>query len=107
MGPESPKAKESPAAREARFRAWWAQLSPEQRRAEVRAGHVRVNNLPEPPAKPARKRKRTRAAQERTRQLDAIRDTHGDAYVHMTPLKKWGVDLHNSLAARDSAAAGL
>lgn len=38
--------RETPKDREARIRAWWASLTPEQRAAEVRAGHVRVR-LPE------------------------------------------------------------
>lgn len=33
---------ESPEAREARFRAWWAGLTPEQRTHELRSGHVRA-----------------------------------------------------------------
>lgn len=39
--------------RQARFRVWWDGLSPEAQRAEIKAGHVRVN-LPADPEKPER-----------------------------------------------------
>jgi len=73
--------------RQADFRAWWERLTPEQRRAEIKAGHVRVN-IPPPPGKIRKTRKRTRAAQARSAEVEAMRDAHGEAYVHATPHKR-------------------
>lgn len=86
---------ESTEARQARFRARWATLTPEQRRAEARAGHVRIN-LPEPPSKNRRK-KRTRDAQERARVNAERREKHGEAFIHMTPHARFGVELKGLL----------
>lgn len=67
--------------RHARFRAWWNGLSPEAQRAEIKAGHVRVS-LPAAPEKNRKPRKRTRAAQQRSAEVQAMREAHGEAYVH-------------------------
>lgn len=102
MGPRHPfGVKESPADREARFRAWWSGLTPEQRRAEVKAGHVRVN-LPARPEKPQKRRKRTRAAQARSAEVEAMTAEHGESYVHMTPNQRFGVNLRAFVAKRDA-----
>lgn len=87
---------ESREARDRRLRAWWAGLSHEQRAAEVRAGHVRMN-FPEPPAKHRRK-KRTREAQERSRKVAEMREKHGECFVHLPPLARFGVELKATLA---------
>lgn len=89
--------------RQARFRAWWNGLSPEAQRAEIKAGHVRVN-LPPLPGKIRKTRKRTVAAQRRSLEVDIWTDQHGEAYVHMTPLQRFGVGLREAIAKRDAAA---
>lgn len=52
--------------RQARFRAWWNGLSPEAQRAEIKAGHVRVN-LPSGPDKPERTPAQMKAERRRAR----------------------------------------
>ena len=98
--PEERKRREE--ERQARFRAWWNGLSPEAQRAEIKAGHVRVN-LPSGPDKQRKPRKRTRAAQQRSAEVEALRQTHGEAYVHATPLQRFGVGLRAAIAKRDTA----
>ena len=90
--------------RQARFRAWWNRLSPEAQRTEIKAGHVRVN-LPSAPEKSRKPRKRTRAAQARSAKVDAMRADHGEAYVHMTPIQRFGVGLRYSLGMASAAIA--
>lgn len=58
--------KESPQAREARFRSWWAKLTPDQRAHEVRSGHVRVD-LPAPAEKAPLTAGQRKAARRRAR----------------------------------------
>ena len=87
--------------REARFRAWRDGLSPEEQRAKIKAGHVRVN-LPPLPGKIRKTRKRTVAAQRRSLEVDIWTAQHGEAYVHMTPLQRFG--LREAIAKRDAAA---
>lgn len=89
-------------SREAMFRAWWARLTPEQRHSEIRAGHVRLKfgHVPEKTRKP---KKRTREAQRRSAEVEAMRAAHGEAYVHATPLQRFGVRLHAAVAKRNAA----
>lgn len=51
-------AKQYEQRRQAEFRLWWETTTPENRLAAVRAGHVKLN-LPHPPEKKHRKKKRT------------------------------------------------
>jgi len=92
MGPRHPfGVKESPADREARFRAWWSGLTPEQRRAEVKAGHVRLSSLAAGPARKQSRPKRTREAQLHSQRVSEMREAYGEEFVHLTPLKQFGV----------------
>lgn len=86
----------------ARFRAWWNGLSPEAQRAEIKAGHVRVN-LPAGPEKQRKPRKRTRAAQARSAEVEAMRAQHGEAYIHATPHKRFGVGVRAFMEERGAA----
>lgn len=90
--------------RQARFRAWWAGLTPEQRRAEVCAGHVRVN-LPSGPDKQRKPRKRTRAAQARSAEVEEMRAVFGEAYVHATPLQRLAARLRAYVQASQERVA--
>lgn len=91
--------------RQANFRAWWERLTPEQRHSEIRAGHVRLKlgHVPEKARKP---KKRTRAAQQRSAEVEALRQTQGEAYVHMTPLRKMGVRFRAFMEERGVALHG-
>ena len=99
--PEERKRREE--ERAANFRAWWESLTPEQRHSEIRAGHVRLKlgHVPEKARKP---KKRTRAAQARSAEVEAMRAANGEAFVHATPLQRFGVGLRAAIAARDAAA---
>lgn len=101
--PEDRKRREE--ERQASFRAWWNGLSPEAQRAEIKAGHVRVN-LPSGPEKSRKPRKRTREAQRRSAEVEALRQTQGEAYVHMTPLRKMGVRFRAFMEERGVALHG-
>lgn len=89
--------------RQARFRAWWNGLSPEAQRAEIKAGHVLLLG-PVCPEKRRKPRKRTRAKQRQACEVEALRHSHGEAYVHATPLQRFGVGLRAAIAARAAAA---
>ncbi len=91
-----------PEERQARFRAWWERLTPEQRHSEIRAGHVRLKfgHVPEKVRKP---KKRTRAAQARSAEVEAMRAEHGEDYVHMTPNQRFGVRYHKFMEERGAA----
>lgn len=64
-------------------------------RSEIRAGHV--------PEKARKPKKRTRAAQARSADVEAMRAAHGEAYVHATPLQRFGAGLRAAIAARNAA----
>ena len=95
--------RESPQAREARFRAWWATLTPEERASEVRAGHVRLN-LPDSAAKPEKRMKRTREAQERAKRNADLSAIRGEQFIHLPKHQRFGIELREVIARRDSAA---